>query len=1234
MSHQEEESKGVHQPHMIPVQHDEVEESLDRVEEIHDEVKQAQKDEFQNSRGGISDTNDGQACDVELSLEVESANWVPNEISAEVNHFLRHGSGEMGALEVPPEVQGEAIKDEAKEKRKIEYDQNLKDGEDEDESCSEENTDDDDDNLVTSEEDELDSMVGYVINSAGSSLTNNFDVFTFKSFHINENITSRKEGPEEDSIILDGDAAPDAEEVLLIHSGDENLRGETLNVSDVYAGDDVIEASDMFRQGTCFVAADSSSVKHEDTEGVNDKICASFKNVDNVTLRVEEANERKKTDDDSLHDKCSTEKPQDDSFSRSVENRKPLEIKVTDNAADLIGLEGTHESLEQGSPTWSKKQEDAMCVKKQENDGGPSLTHTAEVLEANLQLPPIDTVCRTSKVQSQEVTETLLQKLENDLPKCNKEEKTSSVTDMTSSVNGPKVTLTVSNIASDSDDDDDLYDTERKPSVNINTAENDWECLAIQQISKSQPHVWYPTYNTTHHIVEDASKTQHNNTGKHLDADTLKMNIPSKVPSNEKVTSTHDVSESTVTAKSLSSHNLTTGQSMPSVSSQAPASQPDLPETESGMAVINDRLRKKIVLLERRLKELALELTFLGDRNWRLEAYIDCLIKTLEVLEVTDVVDLDQKKLPLSLFKVKVKAGYKLGSYNGIPSRALQSYKKEGRQPPYVDLSGWGDTDKPTQRPDLIDPTPLPSCDDDVGLSVSQMYHYESQLEEISIQNQILEGQLQEANELVQSMMGESSADERQTGPQDLHQAKQQKEQGIQTRPHDTSTLPQNVGVLQQQVQDLRDEYHQGGQEYWQQPQQEQQQQLFLTGVMPQIQTQPECYAMHEGEQYSLPQQQLQHYQLQHCQPVVQPQQQQLQQPQQQAWNPQAVQEETVLPNCCDWESNEKLSLHDPLEWPTLTESQAQVTGRSQTGTGTEAGPRPLQLQTQPFATTGPASHVSESSPTVLSNPVKDKSTLHSSLEQPASSGSIPNHENRCKASCYHDNNPKEASSSGTVSSQSFYRGRRFESDSRGQPRYNHRSLEQSLSGIDTLPRGHRLEESMRFEHWDPHVDRLSSLIPGEFPVDLHGEAWRKERSPYHDVRNAPSRHPLPFQRNLDRSRRFFHCDSVLDSYCPDFSNFQHAPTFKEDLGETISASNSQFMLSNGYAFDKFPSPPSTRGFSSLGSSTSTGALPYPRQHKRQSTPTRRGKPWTRAGSCTSPLRSRHNPEVTLSDSK
>ncbi|XP_038070602.1 uncharacterized protein LOC119739659 [Patiria miniata] len=873
-----------------------------------------------------------------------------------------------------------------------------------------------------------------------------------------------------------------------------------------------------------------------------------------------------------------------------------------------------------------------------------------ESLAANLTASSVEAMHVTTDTQSQDATEKLLRAPEGDLPS---QEETSRSLDITSTVIGPKVALTASDIASDSDDeDDDFYESETKPSVCISTAENDWECLAIQQVSKSQPHAWYPTFNTTHRGAGETLKKQQEMAGNHLD-DESTLTKPSTIPSDEEITSSQSpsISDSTGTASNaLSSHSQTAKTSAPPVvSSQAHEAHSGSTEKDSGVAVINDGLRKKILHLEQRLKELALELTFLGDRNWRLEAYIDCLIKTLEVLEVTDVVDLDEKTLPLYLFKVKVKAGYKLGSYNGIPSRALWSYNKEGRPPPYVDLSGWGDTDKPAKRPDPIDFTPTPSCDDDVGLSVSQMYRYERQLEELSTQNLILEAQLREAQELAQAFIDDASfPGAEQARPQSFQQQPQQKDQGVQTAPpHET--LPQDLEVLQQQMQEMQ-EYHPGGEEFWQQPQQ--QQQIFTTAT-PQSQ-QPECYVVHEGKQYPLPlpqhippmqhqpltqQQQQQHHhyqQFQHYQSELQPKQEQLQQPQPN-WNNRAVQEETVLPS--DWNSNEELALYDPLEWPTLTESQAQNAGHPHSKLGTTE-PRQNQqprLQPRPFANTGPVFQVSQSAATVSSDPTKDKSTLHSSLAQPASTGSIPNHEHRQKASYHLENKTKNTSSCS--------RGRRFESNNRGPARYNHRPLDQSRSGIDTVPRGQRQEESMRFDYWDPPLDHLTLSIPGEFPVSLQGEAWHHESPPFHNVRlsSAPSHNPPPphHSRNMDRNRRFFQGDSVLDSYRPDFSEFQDSRSFNGDLSESVSAPNPTFKLEPGYKFDKFSSPPSTRGFSSTSSSTSVGGLPYSsrRPDKRSATPTRRGKPWSRAGSprhssCHSPLKPRANPEKTHSDSK
>lgn len=45
-------------------------------------------------------------------------------------------------------------------------------------------------------------------------------------------------------------------------------------------------------------------------------------------------------------------------------------------------------------------------------------------------------------------------------------------------------------------------------------------------------------------------------------------------------------------------------------------------------------------------------------------------------------------QLPLSLFHVKAKAGFQLGSFNQLPRRTVWSYEKDGIQPPNIDLSG------------------------------------------------------------------------------------------------------------------------------------------------------------------------------------------------------------------------------------------------------------------------------------------------------------------------------------------------------------------------------------------------------------------------------------------------------------------------------------------------------------------------------------------------------------------
>lgn len=62
--------------------------------------------------------------------------------------------------------------------------------------------------------------------------------------------------------------------------------------------------------------------------------------------------------------------------------------------------------------------------------------------------------------------------------------------------------------------------------------------------------------------------------------------------------------------------------------------------TENGTTMSR---QDKVVELEKQLKEAVRELTFFGDRNWRMEAYIDCLVHTLRKLDVTSVIDLNQK---------------------------------------------------------------------------------------------------------------------------------------------------------------------------------------------------------------------------------------------------------------------------------------------------------------------------------------------------------------------------------------------------------------------------------------------------------------------------------------------------------------------------------------------------------------------------------------------------------------
>lgn len=73
--------------------------------------------------------------------------------------------------------------------------------------------------------------------------------------------------------------------------------------------------------------------------------------------------------------------------------------------------------------------------------------------------------------------------------------------------------------------------------------------------------------------------------------------------------------------------------------------------TENGTAI---SYQEKVVELEKQLKEAVRELTFFGDRNWRMEAYIDCLVHTLRKLDVTSVIDLNQKMVSHLFVKMSI----------------------------------------------------------------------------------------------------------------------------------------------------------------------------------------------------------------------------------------------------------------------------------------------------------------------------------------------------------------------------------------------------------------------------------------------------------------------------------------------------------------------------------------------------------------------------------------------------
>ncbi|KAJ8029854.1 hypothetical protein HOLleu_29364 [Holothuria leucospilota] len=171
--------------------------------------------------------------------------------------------------------------------------------------------------------------------------------------------------------------------------------------------------------------------------------------------------------------------------------------------------------------------------------------------------------------------------------------------------------------------------------------------------------------------------------------------------------------------------------------------------TENGTTI---SYQEKVVELEKQLKEAVRELTFFGDRNWRMEAYIDCLVHTLRKLDVTSVIDLNQKMLPLSLFHVKAKAGFQLGSFNQLPRRTVWSYEKDGIQPPNIDLSGNHVVRRqPINKTDLLRELEaknlIPVEGDDIGLSADQLFRYESKVTELERETSNLKERLQIASE-------------------------------------------------------------------------------------------------------------------------------------------------------------------------------------------------------------------------------------------------------------------------------------------------------------------------------------------------------------------------------------------------------------------------------------------------------------------------------------------------------
>ncbi|XP_071792809.1 uncharacterized protein [Asterias amurensis] len=871
---------------------------------------------------------------------------------------------------------------------------------------------------------------------------------------------------------------------------------------------------------------------------------------------------------------------------------------------------------------------------------------TSRTLSDDANVPPASVKVNesTDGHQSQMVSNTSPCKPTADSPQQNP---TSSRHDKTASVIGQQEPLTAADIASDSDSDDDadaVTGSETKPSL---FDENDWECLAIRQISRSQSTLvhygdnynsYYPSYNTSHLGVTDLLKKYKEDACDRVERKFDKMaakrskedmrlsKSDSKIPhKGKRVNNSLPISQTeNISTKPQHEVKITLPAMLPH-----PEPGPDREAVESGMALINDRLRKKIVALDQQIKNLVLNLTFLGDRNWRLEAYIDCLIKTLEVLEVTDVVDLDQKSLPLCLFRVKVKAGYKLSSFNGIPSRSLWSYAKDGRKPPFVDLSGWGDTDKPAEN--TLDPSFTPTPADDVGLSATQMYEYESQIEELSIQNQILEAQLREANERTEASV--TGGDTAEIGLQSLHQQQQQHTDQPQYIQHDALQRQ----FLQQQLQQLQEYHHDQWREINQQLDQQQQiqqkkmeQQEVLTTVAPsnEPQQQEQQYSVsgvpqqpppqqqqqqlptHDQlqQQHQLQQQQLlqqhQPYQFQQYPPQMLQQQQQMQyQPSalQQTWLPKAVQDDSVISATGAWNPSGQHDLQDPQDWPTLTESHATVDAQtfsnSETATDRSSHSVPARRRPKPLAS-GAVSDITQ--PRVTSSP-SEKSTLYSSLSLPASTGSLPNSEDSYKLP--QDNKPKARAQSSS-STQSINRGRRFETNYRREPPRSSPSPHQNRFGTDTMPRAPNRQES--FRQYDSWNSRYPSYSGHHDAANRHHHPgnWHPERPVYRNNWHGPT---YNHQRNGHHQRvPNYDCTQRLlraaESGLESVFGTDHVMFFKNQMQrEEGFRSNDRDFENSG----RHSSPQRTHEYNGSGNQgyPSHGRL----YGRRPTTPTRRG---------------------------